>query len=539
MITSNIPNLSSMSMVKAKADIQTASALVTCTCGDYLSDFKVTREGDNSKFFGFGICHKLDINLIDLERNLNITKGNTVEIGLGDGTIWDAPYPTFYITEVKRDEKSNTISCTAYDRLYWAGEYLFKDLELTAPYTLRQVAQKIAEKLSITLYIDTNIYADFDLNYADGANVEGTEDLRSVLNWIAEVTQSIYFVNHENKLVFKRLDRDGEVVAHITKNDYYELSTFTSRTLTHICNTTELGDNVEAFLENDNGAIQYIRNNPFLELRTDLAEILNGALTKIGGITITQFNCDWGGNYLIEIGDKVALTQEDFSEVNTYFLSDIITYAGTLNESSEWEYTDEEPETYANPTNIGERINQTFAKVDKVNKEITLQASEIAENKSNIGRLQVSTSEVIASVSSVENKVTDVETKLENNLNTTNTRIDTVSKDVSLKLDKQGVEIAIESILSEGVEKVVTASKKYTFDDSGLNVSSGESEISTRILEDGMRIYKNSQEVLTVNNTGVRAADLHATTFLIIGENSRLEDRGNRTACFWIGPAGG
>lgn len=262
-------------------------------------------------------------------------------------------------------------------------------------------------------------------------------------------------------------------------------------------------------------------------------------MTKIGGITITQFNCDWGGNYLIEIGDKVALTQEDFSEVNTYLLSDIITYAGTLNESSEWEYTDEEPETYANPTNIGERINQTFAKVDKVNKEITLQASEIAENKSNIGRLQVSTSEVIASVSSVEKKVNDVDTKLENNLNTTNTRIDTVSKDVSLKLDKHGVEIAVESILSEGVEKVVTASKKYTFDDSGLNVSSGESEISTRILEDGMRIYKNSQEVLTVNNTGVRAADLHATTFLIIGENSRLEDRGNRTACFWIGPAGG
>lgn len=76
-----------MSMVKAKADIQTASALVTCTCGDFLSDFKVTREGDNSKFFGFGICHKLDINLIDIERSLNITKGNTAEIGLGDGTI--------------------------------------------------------------------------------------------------------------------------------------------------------------------------------------------------------------------------------------------------------------------------------------------------------------------------------------------------------------------------------------------------------------------------------------------------------------------
>ena len=50
-----------------------------------------------------------------------------------------------------------------------------------------------------------------------------------------------------------------------------------------------------------------------------------------------------------------------------------------------------------------------------------------------------------------------------------------------------------------------------------------------------MRIKKNSQEVLTVNNQGVKAQDLHAYTFLIIGDNSRLEDRGNRTGCFWIG----
>lgn len=539
MIISNIPNLSSMSMVKAKVDLQTASALVTCTCGDFLSDFKVTREGDNSKFFGFGICHKLDMDIIDIERALDVTKGNTAEIGLGDGgELWDAPYPTFYITEVKRDEKSNTISGTAYDKLYWAGEYLFMDLGLEAPYNLVQVAQAVADKLGLTLHIDTNIYSDFSLQYAEGANIEGTEDLRSVLNWIAEVTQSIYFVNYENKLVFKRLDRDGEAVEHITKYDYYELTTGTSRTLTHICNTTELGDNVEVKTAED-GALQYIRNNPFLELRDDLAEILEEAMTKIGGITITQFNCDWVGNYLIEIGDKIALETEDGSEVPTYLLSDTVTYAGTFNEKSEWEYSDEQPETYANPTNIGERINQTFAKVDKVNKEITLQASEIAENKASIGAIRVSTSEVSASVSSMEKKVTDVETKLEDNSTAVNTRMDTLAKDVSLKLDRQGVEIAIETTLAEGVEKVVTASKKYSFDDEGLNVSSSDSAISTRILEDGMRIYKNSQEVLTVDNTGVRAADLHAVTFLIIGENSRMEDRGNRTACFWIGPAGG
>jgi hypothetical protein len=51
-----------------------------------------------------------------------------------------------------------------------------------------------------------------------------------------------------------------------------------------------------------------------------------------------------------------------------------------------------------------------------------------------------------------------------------------------------------------------------------------------------MTVYKNSATVLTANNVGVDAVNLHATTYLIIGNNSRFEDYGsNRTGCFWIG----
>ena len=539
MITSNIPNLDSMSMVRAKVDFYNGFTLVqTCTCADFLEDFELTREGDNSKFFGFGICHKLNINLIDLERKLKVAKENTVEIGLGDGTIWDAPYPTFYITELKRDEKTNTITATAYDKIYWAGECLFKDLGISAPYTLGQVVSEIATKLGLTLNIPTALNSAFALSYNEGANLEGTEDLRSVLNWIAEATQTIYYINNANKLTFKRLDKNGAAVEEITRDLYYELNTKTPRTLTTICNTTELGDNVEDGLDEE-GAIQYIRNNPFLELRTDLATILENAKAAVCGTTITQFDCSWSGNYLLEIGDKIALATEDGGFVYSYLISDAIIFAGTLNEESEWEYSDEQPETYANPTNIGERINQTFAKVDKVNKTITLQASEIAENKESIGQLQVSTSQVSASVNSVEQKVTNLSGDIENVSNQTNNRIDTLSSQVALKLDKTGVEITVNQKLEEGVDKVVTSSKKYTFDDDGLNISAPDSEFSTEVTDNGMRIYKHSSEVLVVNNQGVQAADLHARTFLIIGENSRLEDRGNRTACFWIGPAGG
>ena len=51
-----------------------------------------------------------------------------------------------------------------------------------------------------------------------------------------------------------------------------------------------------------------------------------------------------------------------------------------------------------------------------------------------------------------------------------------------------------------------------------------------------MTVYRDSTPVLTANNSGVDAVNLHATTYLIVGNNSRFEDYGeDRTGCFWIG----
>lgn len=665
MIISNIPGLSSMSMVKAKVDLYNGSTLVkTCTCGDVLSDFTVTRDGDNSKFFGFGICHKLDVNLIDLNRELlSVTVGNTAEIGLGDGTIWDAPYPTFYIQELQRDEKANTIKATAYDKLYEAGEYLFEDLGLTAPYCFTDVAQAIATKLGLTLNIDTTIYSAFRVTCLEAPNIDeaSTRDLRSVLNWIAEATQSIYFVNYRNELVFKRFDIDGAPVAHITQNDYYELNTKTPKTLTAICSTTELGDNLEAYVDGE-GVTQYIRSNPFLELREDLASILDAGIAALGGFTITQFDCDWVGNYLLEPCDKIALATEDGPDVYSYLLSDSVTYGGTLNEVTSWEFTEQTGDTFANPTNIGEKITQTFAKVDKVNKKIELLVSDVSETKENVASLTMTTNAInllvteheekieafeeletgnivdrmaqieidldgiettvssnttqiqaanteIAgvkqtttsntsrisaietnvdginlSVSNQSSKITtletttqtqgtaidglsesvgtltetttnhteqisaltlnadsiaasikEVETKTTESYDSVAETVEKLAKEVNLKMSSEEVEIAISSSLENGIDKVTT-STGFTFDSNGLNISKSGSELVTLISEDGMTIEKSGSEVLVADNQGVRAEDLHATTYLIIGDNSRFENFGNsRTACFWIG----
>lgn len=506
MIISNIPGLSSMSMVKAKVDLYNGSTLVkTCTCGDVLSDFTVTREGDNSKFFGFGICHKLDVNLIDLNRELlSVTAGNTAEIGLGDGTLWDAPYPTFYIQELQRDEKANTIKATAYDKLYEVSEYSFDDLGLVTPYCFVDIAQAIATKLGLTLNIDANIYSAFRVSCLEDPNLDeaSTKDLRTVLNWIAEATQSIYFVNHNNELAFRRLDRDGEVVAHITQNDYYELDTKTPKTLKGICSTTELGDNLEASVEGG-GITQYLRNNPFIELREDLATILDNGIAALGGITVAQFDCDWVGNYLLEVGDKLALTVEDGTEVYSYLLSDSVTYGGTLNEISSWEYTEQKTDTFSNPTNIGEKINQTFAKVDKVNKKIELLVSDVDETKESVASLTMTTE-------AINLKVTEHEEQIEAFKELETGQI--VDRMAQIEIDLDGIEASVSSHTAQiqaNTDEV--AGVKQTTTSNTTRLSAIEANLDSINLSVSNQSSKITNLETTTNNQSAQISGLENT----------------------------
>ena len=516
-----------MSAVKARVDLYNGTTLVkTCTCSDVLEDFKITREGDTSKFFGFGVCHKLNVNFVDFDRELNVDTSISAEVGLGDGVNFDYPYPKFYIAEVNRDEKSNTITCTAYDKLYNAAGLTLADTTIGISYTTRQLAEACAALLGLTIKIINVNDNSFDTTYEEGGNFDGSEDLRSIFNAIAETTQTIYYVNYDNQLVFKRLDKNGEPVFTITKDDYYELNTKTVRTLTAICSTTELGDNIQA--GNETGIIQYVRSNPLWELHPDRAALIDNAMLAIGGITSSQFDCDWGGDYRLEVCDKIGLVAEDNTIAHAFLLCDIVSYAGTLSEVTEWVYTEQSSETSNNPTNIGDKINQTFAKVDKVNKEIELVVSDVSNNKSRMAQIELDMSTVELSVSSLETSTSSM-------IDGVITNIDSLAKEVGLKLDDNEVSILVSNRIQQGVDKVITSSKQYTFDDKGLKISSAGNNLSTTITEDGMRVYRAGQEVLTADNEGVKAEDLHATTYLIIGNTSRLEDRENRTACFWIG----
>lgn len=498
---------------------------------DAIKSITIDRTGEESKFFGFPIIHRFNIKLRDVPRIINVSTANHFKISLGlyvNNSIEYVTYPLAYVTEVNRDENTNELSITAYDLLNNSKMYAVSDLTLTTPYSIKYFVTACSSLINASSVVIPNLDS-FNLSYPTGANFDGSETILSALTAAAEATQTICYLNASNQLVFKRLDKDGAAVKTITKEHYFDLDSGTNKRLQTIASVTELGDNISASTTQA-GSTQYIRDNPFLELREDIASLVETAVAEVGNITINQFTCKWRGDMSVEIGDKISITTKNNASVTTYLLSDSITYNGALEESSEWKYTEEE-KVDSNPSTLGDIIKQTYAKVNKAEKTVEIVASETSANSTALSTLQLNTESMSAAVKNIETNTTEA---IEN----VNAGLNSLTQEVEAKMTAEDVSIAIKSELDNGVSKVTTTTG-FTFNDEGLNISKTGSEMTTRINEDGMTVFRDSDEVLTANNEGVIAYNLHAKTYLIVGESSRFEDYEEdgetRTGCFWIG----
>lgn len=512
-------------MLRGRVEIYEGSTLsLICGCHDSLKEFSVERVGEG-KFFGYGICQKVNVKLRDTERAISITTANSLELVFGIGTDYIYPFPRFYVSRVYRDEKTNELSITAYDSLYNATLHTVSELGLTIPYTLGDFAIACGSVLGLPVLLNDN--PAFDIYYTESANFDGTETIREALNALAEATQSIYYIDSEWRLVFKQLRNDTTPALEIDKEKYITLDSGNNRRLSTLCHVTELGDNISAST-GYTGTTQYLRNNPFYELREDLGSLLEEALATVGGLTINQFTCEWRGNFLLEIGDKISLVTKDNTNIYSYLLNDTLTFDGSLYQSTLWDYEEDEAETENNPSNLGDALKQTYARVDKVNKQIELVVSDVNSNTETISALQLNTDTITASVQKLETVTGEAVEGLNSDIATLNSRVEA-------SITSEDVEIQIRQELANGVDKVTT-STGFTFNEEGLTVSRSGSEMTTTISEDGMKVFRDNTEVLTADNEGVKAEDLHATTYLIVGSNSRFENYGtDRTGCFWIG----
>lgn len=510
---------------KGKVELYDGSTLLETFYHDgALQSLTVDRAGESSKFFGFSICQQLTLKLRDKERTINIAKGNGLKVFMGVGEGYICPCPIFFVDDVKRDENNNNLTIVAHDAINKAAEHTVVELELTESYTIREFTEVVASFLGTPM--KASDLTAFDTLYENGANFNGVMTLRDALNAVAEATQTICYIDYTGELTFRRLDKDGEPVLYIPKSQYFTLTSKTSHTLTTIMSVTELGNNVHA-TTGEEGDTQYIRENPFLDLRDDVGDLLQDAIDAVGGMTMTQFDCKHRGNFLLQLGDKVGFTTKDDQIIHGYIIDDSFTYSGGFVETTKLNFENIDAETHSNPSTLGDALKYTSARVDKANNRIELVASDVSSQNDSIAALQLDTESISASVSRVEQATNE-------SLEDINGEIGTLTSQIETKMTADEVQIQISSALANGVASVKT-STGYTFDENGMTVSKSGSQMTTTISEDGMIVYRDNTKVLIADNEGVQAEDLHATTYLIIGTHSRFEDYGdNRTGCFWI-----
>ena len=507
--------------IKARVELLEGSTLLqTFSHSDHLKEFTVSRESDSSKVFGYGICQKLEVKLLDKNREINITKGQKLEVVVGVGCEYLYTCPVFFVDEVKRDENTNELTVVAYDALYVATAHTVSEIEVFgSEYSIKAFAAACAKVLGMPVKYENMAEDCFCSVYPNGANFDGSETLREALNAVAEATQTIYYMNNNWELTFKRLDVTGDPVLTIDKSRYFTLSSKTDVVIGAITHTTELGDNTTAKSEIVEGITHFVRDNPFWNNLDAPDTLIHNALVAVEGLTLNQFDCSWRGNFLLEIGDKIAMVTKDNVTVHSYVLNDAITYNGGFKEKTSWSYTANQSEQVtSNPATIGETVRQTYAKVDRVSNRIDMVAGDVAA-------LSLNANGITASVTKITENIDTLEKKVEASM---------TAEDVELKIST-----AIQAREEEGISEVTTTTG-FTFNHTGLTVSRSSSEMKTTITEDGMRVYRNDNEVLVANNEGVQAEDLHATTYLIIGKHSLLQDyrdtnNSNRTGCFWNG----
>jgi hypothetical protein len=477
-----------------------------------LKEFDISKAGDNNKFFGYGICQKLEMKLLDKDRQItSIEKGLGLEVVVGVGCEYLYPYPIFFVDEITRDENTNELTVIAYDKINDAANHKVSELSVHKQfYNIEAFAASCAELLGVPLkFIGVDNFAALDGFYYGGANFDGSETVREALNAIAEATQTVYFINHDWELTFKRLDIAGEPVLTIDKSKYFTLSRKTPKYLGKIVSTTELEDNL--FVDTmyaATGSTQYIRSNPFWETNTNIMNMMTAAAQSVDGLVINQFDCSWRGNFLLEIGDKIAMISKDNETFTSYVLNDTITYNGGLKEQTNWIYS-ESQEDEAKPATIAEAIRATYTKVDRANKRIEL----VAEQTS---KMMIEADRITASVSKMDEDFKKMSSK------------------VDASVTAEDVNIQISKYVNDGKVDKVTTTTGFTFDEEGLTVSKSDRDMETTISEDGMVVKRQSEEMLVANHIGVTATNLHARTYLIIGLHSHFQDYGSdRTGCFW------
>ena len=459
-------------------------------------NWKIERNAEDSKFFGTGVCQKMTLETIMTNFSSQVRTINPVS-GVSGFTF---STPLFYITEVIQDEVANKITYTGYDGLYFATLHKIKEANLPSTCTIKELAEKAVALIPELSGVDTS---SLNLPFTS-ANLSGEETCREIFDDIAEATQTNYYVNSENILCFKRMNTIVSV--NVPKTAYFEATTGAAYVLKTIMSVTELGDNASATATGspDVSGIevtQYVRENCFYtQLKdTQLKNALQYAINNVGNSYLYEYSIKWRGITATEPFDIISFANRDGVYVETVLFNDTISYNGGLIEQSSWSYKaqDETEES----SGIGERINNTFARVNKVDNTVKIHAGlinnlqeEYAELNVTVDGINTKVQKNSGDISTLNQTATEINTQVQKNTGDISTLNQTATELRSEVTDAN-------NNASQAIQTANGFSQRIS--DAEGNISSIEHTM------DGV-IYQNSSGTTVINGSNITTGYISA-----------------------------
>ena len=463
---------------------------------EQIYNWKIERNAEDSKFFGTGVCQKMTLETIMTNFSSQVRTINPVS-GVSGFTF---STPLFYITEVIQDEVANKITYTAYDGLYFATLHKIKEANLPSTYTIKELAEKAVALIPELSGVDTS---SLNLPFTS-ANLSGEETCREIFDDIAEATQTNYYVNSENILCFKRINTIVSV--NVPKTAYFEATTGAVYVLKTIMSVTELGDNASSTATGspDVSGIevtQYVRENCFYtQLKdTQIKNALQYAINNVGNSYLYEYSIKWRGITATEPFDIISFANKDGLYVEAVLFNDTISYNGGLIEQSSWSYKaqDETEES----SGIGERINNTFARVNKVDNTVKIHAGLI-------NNLQEEYAELNVTVDGINTKVQkntgDIST-LNQTATEINTQVQKNTGDIST-LNQTATELRSEvTDANNNASQAVQTANGFS-----QRISNAEGRVSSiELTMDGV-IYQNDSGTTVINGSNITTGYISA-----------------------------
>lgn len=460
---------------------------------------------------------------IELEGIRDVKKGQVIEnlsfgVRLHDNEEYEyINFGNFLIKECEYDQAGKTL-LECYDLMVFTMiPYIPPNIEY--PVAVKQYFEALCGM--INLPYGTNDFTNSEV-LIEEEKYDDSYTFRDVLSEIAQVAggsiairngsvtvlypnQTEHIIDEENLKALSIGKKFGPVTSIVLSREPQEDNIYRG-------NPSDLNESFEV----------KIANNQIMDSHRE--DFIDDLFLRVSGLEYYTYELTSFGIGYIDFLDMFLIENNDGERFPVIMLQDSLKITQGVIEDSSSEFPSETKTEYAAASKTDRVVAKTILRVDKQEQEINALVQSVDGASAQININAETIQQIIQSVSLFESEVENENEILSQKVST-------------LEQKAEGVDIFIEDIQQNGINKITTTTG-YSFGADGLDISKTDSEMSTRITEDGMTVDRNDEPVLTANSDGVNAMNITVRQYLTIGTNSRFEDYDyDRTGCFYVGGA--